>query len=608
MALVEKVLKGADFERRLVSRTDDDIRIDPLYTRQDAIGSATADCRSAAPPTLQVARRAWSIAQTYIGSDPVAVNAAVLDDLQGGVTGIGLQVASPGSIGLSYDEPTLGAALEGVLLDACSVRLIAGEYTPDAAGSLLGIWRSRGIPEGQRHGALGYDPLSNLAATGALYHPIERSLAIAADLAATSLSEPGLSSLRATGETYHEAGSTEAQELACVIASCVAYLRACEAAGLSPPDVLPKIVTSVAIDADQFLGIAKLRALKLLIGQVGRACGATDASAQVQRHATTSQRMMARRDPWVNLLRTTMACAAAGMGGADMITVLPFTWALGQPDAFARRLARNTQIVLMEESGLARVADPAAGSWYVERLTAELASAAWSKFQDIERRGGMADALTSGFIQDEIEKARDERIRRVATGRLPLTGSSAYPKLGDDGILVEAWPMDVLPAELPGARARRLTPSRLAAPFEALRDAADRYERRVGHPPRLFLASLGPLAVHGVRTTWMCNFLAAGGVEGLASPGFTNSTQAAQAFAESGAIAGCLCSSDEVYAELGEATAGALKAAGAKTLFAAGRPKSGEAELRAAGVDGFITAGSDAIETLQQVHAALGVA
>jgi methylmalonyl-CoA mutase len=286
--------------------------------------------------------------------------------------------------------------------------------------------------------------------------------------------------------------------------------------------------------------------------------------------------------------------------------VLPFTWALGRPDAFARRIARNTQLVLQEESAAARVTDPAHGSWYVERLTDDLAKAAWGLFQEIEAGDGMAAALESGFIQDRIARVAETRAGDIAHGRIELTGVSAFPKPGDDGITVEPHaPFD--PVVDGAASVAPLSPRRLAVPFEALRDAADAFLARTGKPPQVFLACLGDLAVHAARSTWMRNYLAAGGIEAVASAPLHNSADAGAAFAASGARIACICSSDDVYVELAEAAAGALKQAGAAQVLLAGRPKDQEAALRAAGVDTFIFAGGDAVATLTKLHEALGI-
>jgi methylmalonyl-CoA mutase len=410
----------------------------------------------------------------------------------------------------------------------------------------------------------------------------------------------------ADGRPYHEAGASEAQELAAMLATLVAYLRACEAAGLRPRAAFAKIGLGLAADADMFLTIAKLRAARKLVARIAEACGASHAVDKLHLAATTSERMMARRDPWVNVLRTAVACAGAAFGGADAITVLPYTWAMGQPDAFARRIARNTQLVLQEESALGRVMDPGHGAWFIETLTEDLAKAAWQLFQAIEAKGGMGAALESGFVQAETAKVAEARARDIATGRFELTGVSAFPQLAEDGVKVERHPV-AEPVVKGGTSVAPLPARRLAEPFERLRDAADAHLARTGKRPRVFLASLGDLAAHSARSTWVRNFLAAGGIEAIAGAELHNSADAGKAFADSGAPIACICASDQVYAELAEATAGALKAAGARRVLLAGRPKDQEPTLKAAGVDTFIFAGCDAVATLAGLQEALGV-
>ena len=366
-----------------------------------------------------------------------------------------------------------------------------------------------------------------------------------------------------------------------------------------PPDrALPKIAIALAADADQFLTTAKLRAARRLVWRVAAACGAGAAAAEVHITAVTAWRMLAKRDPWTNIMRTTIACAAAAFGGADAIVVLPFTYALGRTDRFARRLARNIQIVCQEESNLGRVTDPAGGSWYVESLTDDLARKAWELFQEIERRGGMAAALQAWVIQDEIARTAEARAKAIATGRIELTGVSTFPLLGDDGITVEPWPKGAAASPTPAITVRPLRQARLAEPFEALRDAADATKAPTGHYPQVFLASLGAVIDHNTRSRWVANFLATGGIEALTSDGYTSPEEAAAAFRASGALAACICSSDALYAAHADATARALKEGGAKLVLMAGRPGEREAALRAAGVDQFLYAGQDAIEVL----------
>ena len=597
--LVDKVLKGGSFAR-LVSKTADGLTIDPLTTRP---ATDALSCPVSRPPA---AGHRWDIRQRHAEPDPKLSNAAILDDLEGGVTSLILQIEAPGQSGLGYGAEPLAAALKGVALKACTIALDGRENTMDVAGSLLEIWRENDIDEGQRHAAFNYDPLGVLAKTGTLYYPADRACAIAAKFAADARAMPNVKALVADGRPYHEAGASEAQELAAMLATLVAYLRACESEGFDAPAAFDKIAIALATDADLFLSIAKLRAARSLLARVAEACGAAEAAGGMHLTATTSERMMARRDPWVNMLRTTVACAGAAFGGADAITVLPFTWALGKPDRFALRIARNTQLVLQEESALARVRDPAHGAWFIEKLTTDLAQKAWMLFQAIEAAGGMTAALESGYLQNEIGKIAVARDNRVAHGLLALTGVSAFPLLATDGVSAEPHPT-AAPIVKGGTAVAPLTPRRLAQPFERLRDAADAHVARAGRRPRVFLASLGDAAVHSACTTWMQNFLAAGGIEAIASDDLHNSAQAGNAFANSGTTVACICSSEAIYADLAEATAGVLKAAGAQQVLLAGRPKAQESALRLAGVDTFVFAGCDAVATLSRLHEVLDV-
>ena len=476
-----------------------------------------------------------------------------------------------------------------------------------AARALVQVWDQRGIKPDSRLGALNADPVGVLAETGGLQQSIEAALTDAATLIADVQGAPHVTALRANGHVWHRGGASEAQELAAVLATIAAYLRAAEARGIAPEAALPKIAITLAVDADQLLGLAKLRAARALVWRLADACGAGQAVARMSFTAESSLRMMTKRDPWVNMLRTTMACAVGGMGGADAVTVYPFSWVLGRPDAFARRIARNTSIVLIEESGLARVADPAGGSFAVERLTDTLAREAWSLFQAIEADGGIVASLGKGKIQADIAAVQSARAQAFASGKMELTGTSAFPLLGSDGVTIAPWPAAGTVTAPQGTTVKALSCVRLAEPFEVLRDAADAFEAKTGAKPKVFLACLGPLAVHGARATWIKNYLAAGGIEGLTSGEITQSQDAGKAFADSGATVACLCSSDAVYGELGEAAASALKGAGARQVLLAGRPKEQEAALKAAGADGFIFAGSDMLTTLSGLHAALGV-
>jgi methylmalonyl-CoA mutase len=316
--------------------------------------------------------------------------------------------------------------------------------------------------------------------------------------------------------------------------------------------------------------------------------------------AETAWRMMTRRDPYVNILRATIAVVSAGLGGADAVTVLPFTLALGLPDRLARRIARNTQLVLLEESSLAKVADPAAGSGGVEHLTAELCRAAWTLFQEIEQAGGAWAALEQGLIQTKVAAVRAERQAAVARRKDALTGTSEAP------VAVLDVPRAGVPAYPTALKIEPMAPIRLAEPFEALRDASDQMLAQTGARPKAFLANLGKLSDFTARATFAKNFFEAGGIEAVSNDGFATRDEMIAAFRASGAKLACLCSSDAVYAIEAVDAAAALEGAGAGPIYLAGRPGELEAALGAVGVRKFIYVGCDVVAILQAAFHALG--
>jgi methylmalonyl-CoA mutase len=404
----------------------------------------------------------------------------------------------------------------------------------------------------------------------------------------------------ADGRAVHDAGGSEVQELAFALSLAVGYLRMLEAGGITLDAARSAISFRLAADADQFLTMAKFRALRLLWARVEAACGLAPKPVFVA--AETAWRMLTQRDPYVNMLRATMATFAAGLGGADAITVLPHTLALGLPDAFARRVARNTQLVLLEESNLAKVSDPAAGSGGIEGLTQSLCEAAWTLFQEIEKAGGVFAALEQNLIQHKVAATRAKREAAIARRKEVLTGSTAFPNLNEAQVAT----LDVKAVGLAPDDAKitfePLSPMRLAASFERLRDRSDDILKTRGVRPRVFLANLGTAADFTARATFARSFFETGGIEAVASDGLTDPAAISAAFKASGAALACICSSDTIYGERAEGTARALQAAGARHIYLAGRAGEQEATLRTAGINEFIFAGGDALAALQQAH------
>ena len=606
LKLVEKALKGGSFEKRMIARTADGIRIEPLYTRADQL----AGTQTAAPGTApfargfsaEVAGLGWSIEQMVVAGDAASANAAVLAELEGGASGVVLRLAAPGQSGIAISSAVdFARLLSGVYLDFAPIVIDAGANAGTAADQFAEAMSALGQDRAKVAVRFDIDPLGVAARTGHCALPLADAVAAATKTAADLKARFARArTILVDARVAHEAGASEAQELAVMAGALVTYLRAFEAAGVDVAAALGQITIALAADADLFLTVAKLRAARRIVGRIAEVSGAPDAARNVRLAVTTSARMMTKRDPWTNMLRTTAATTGAAFGGADAITVLPFTWPLGTPDSFALRIARNTQLVAQEESSLGRVVDPAGGSWYVERLTDEVAHKAWGLFREMEEDGGLIAELMSGRLARKIMQTADERQSAIATGRQPLTGTSAFPLLGDDGVKITPWPD--APRPIGDTLIEPLMPRRLAEPFEVLRDAADAHAARTGKRPSVFLASLGTIADHTARTTWIRNQLAVAGIEALVSDGYASPAEAAEAFKGSHTSTACICSSDDMVKSHGEATAKALIEAGATHVLMAGRPGDMEATLRAAGVDGFLYAGQNALDVLTELQ------
>ncbi|MBM1170963.1 methylmalonyl-CoA mutase family protein [Microvirga arabica] len=654
LRLVEGVLKGADFEKKLVARSHDGIAIQPLYPKAE--GSA--------PVAREQAGR-WRVSQRVDHPDPVKANELALLDLEGGADALTLVTGkAPAARGFGVQINSvedLDRTLNDVMLDLIHLRVDAGGHGRQIAALVLALAERRGHTLSDLSLDLGLDPVGAMAAMGRMSAAWDAMAQRMGDTLAhlTSKGFAGRAFL-ADGRAYHEAGASEAQELAAVLATGLSYLRGLEATGHSLDAARRALSFLLVADADEFLTVAKLRALRRLWARIEQACGLEP--KPIRLHAETAWRMTTRRDPWVNMLRTTVAAFSAGIGGADAVTVLPFTTALGLPDAFARRVARNTQLILLDESNLARVADPAAGAGGFEALTDALCEKAWGLFQEIEREGGILESLKSGTLQARIAAVRAQREKAVATRREPITGTSEFPNINEAGVTV-LMPMPDKPssplwggvggggvgaplvqssahtptpapphkgegkggaetpfptlvkmaadgATLPQLAATAAAPEavavaplpsvRVAEPFERLRDRSDAYRAKTGERPKVFLANLGSIADFTARATFAKNFFEAGGMEAMMNEGLTDQKETEQAFIDSKAKISCICSTDEIYKLHAPATARTLQQAGTKLMFLAGRPGEDQKELTEAGITTFIFTGCDTLKILAE--------
>ncbi|MGH6763048.1 MAG: methylmalonyl-CoA mutase subunit beta [Phyllobacterium sp.] len=434
--LAEKALKGAEFENTLASHTDDGIRIDPLYPR-----------RKDAPLLPRVKADApWHMIQRVDDPDTARAHAQLLDDLENGATGLTLVFeGAPNAYGygLPARPETLAEVLDGVHLDMIHLRIDAHPNSRACADWMADYLQQRQIDPANLSFSLGIDHSAVLASTGRLRMSINALRAsLPQSLSVFFSSElPGVF-LEADSRPYHNAGATEAQELGATLAIAIGHLRMFDEARMPSVYAAPHIGFALSVDQDQFVSIAKIRALRRLWQSAQEACGFTPTPARI--HVETSMRMMTAKDPETNILRSTIAVFAAAVGGADSICVLPHTQPLGLPDAFARRLARNTQHVLCDESNLGFVADAGSGSGGIEALTDALCEAGWVEFQKLETDGGIMESLVGGHLQDRILRARDRRTEDYRSGKRSIIGTTLYPAKQERPVtLLEARHMPV---------------------------------------------------------------------------------------------------------------------------------------------------------------------
>lgn len=624
----------------------------PLYTARDfeALGERHGMAAlHTARPHRHGTGTTWQAVQLLDHLSIDEANRQLLEDASNDTGGVLLQLGG----NIPYGGAYLGArtaaefrqVLGGAPLERLSVYLSGGFDIVPGAALLLAAAEAGGADWASLRGSAGFDPLTIIAASG--YVPAERAevFADAVD-AAHFMRSNGLRLIPflASGRAWHQAGGSAVHELAYTLAATVDYWRALEAEGFPLDAAVGAVGMTLSADCDLFLTIAKFRAARLLWRRAAEACGQGGASMPLLM-GEMSYRVIAERDAHTNMLRACAAVFGAAIGGADAILVIPFNTRAGTPDAFSRRMARNTHHILAQEAHLGQVSDAAGGSWYVEHLTHELAAAAWGEFQGVEAAGGTLGALETGLIGDRIAAVRSRRERNVATARDAITGVSSFPDLneksvsafrGDADVDLDALNREDAAPDLPppgrgerfaamieAAKAgaslrgleraleriyerRRLIPStgdRLAEPFERLRRASDAARARIGARPPVFIAALGGPADFTPRLTHLRGFFEAGGFEPLTAEGPGAPADLERAFRDSPAPVACLCSSNRVYTDWPRA-AEILKGAGASAVYLAVDPQ-GLALLPPEckrGVDRIVYPGCDMLALLEELH------
>ena len=661
---VEAGLRGASFEKKLVTRTVEGVALQPVYTRADLAGVPHLAARPGAAPygrgvrDLGYKQDSWEFCQEIAARDAARFNSALHDGLMGGQNSVAITpdfatragcdpdeapAGSVGTDGLSLaDGHDLAAALDAVDLTAVPVHLHAGADALPLAALYLALVRQRGVEIKSLCGSLTADPLGAWLETGSL----PASLASLYDSLAgwtkwARSHAPRLRTIGVNAAPWSEAGGSATQELAFGLAAGVEYLRELQNRGIDPAVAAARMRFSFAIGPQFFTEVAKFRAFRLLWSRAVSAFGAkVEAAAKSAVHARTGRWNKTLYDPQVNLLRVTTEALSAVLGGCDSLHIGPYDEVSGSTDDFSHRIARNVHSLLAEEFHFAATADPAGGSWYVEKLTDELARKAWTLFQEIEQAGGLAAALRRGTPQQLVAATAEAKDDAIAQRRAGLVGTNLFPNLKAEPLVVKAADLSFPAMRAAAIKARRgpaprmsraaswsgrfkaalaaaadgatvgqlarlglgsvapeeqvispLPPKRAATGIEDLRRAADTFTRRTGARPRVFLAKIGPVKQHKPRSDFSAGFFAVGGFETLGRETFETAGTAARAAVASGASIAVLCSTDETYPTLVPVFAREVKAARSGLIVVlAGLPADPAvvAQYRAAGVDEFI--------------------
>ena len=559
---------------KLAQKTLDGIDIAPLGTPELCAGLADPGLPGQAPFTRGTAAarelRAWDIRSHFIDPDTSITTGHVMTDLENGVNSLWLSVGT-GAIAID----ALPVILDKVLLDLAAVVLDAPHEPLEAAQAFAALAKSRAIKDKRievHPGTnLGADPIGNsFRGHGEMSTDVIKPIA---DIA-TSL---GTRAIVVDGTVVHDAGASDVQELAYTLAAAAAYLRILLAAGYTVDGAAQLLEFRYAATDEQFTTIAKFRAARRLWNRVGELSDVGASGRAQLQHGVTSRPMMSKYDPYVNMLRTTLAAFAAGVGGATSVTVLPFDAALGLPEAFSRRIARNTSSLLIEEAHVAKVTDPAGGAHAVEKLTDDLARAAWEAFGAIEAAGGVAAVISDGSLTAQVAETVARRTREIATRKRPLTGVTEFPHLHEELLKRRACP-DVLPDV-----------ARYGTDFENLRDDP------AATP--VFLATMGPVSAHTARATFAANLFAAGGIDTVIAGATAKVEDVIAAY--DGSLVVCIAGNDAVYVEWGAELITALRAAGAQWVILAGM--AGKLD-----VDETASVGVDALAFLHTTRAKLG--
>ena len=594
-------LKGADFNKKLVWKTREDLSVMPFYRQEDLDNLPHSNLLPGDFPYVrgtQVTGNSWLVRQDITVTDYNAANAKALDILMRGITSLGFIIDDPQSV----NEVTIAQLLKGIHPESIGITFSIAGRAKELLAALQGHLQKSGTDLKQVNVTVSADPLGRLAANGKLCVTVEEGLDYLADLIRESAKTPGIKCLEPSGILFSNAGAGPVAELAYTLSLGNEYIAALADRGISPGTAAVAMRFTFGIGPDFFPEIAKLRAARMLWAEIVKAWGPeSEETGKMHIHSVTGRWNKTLFDPYVNMLRTQTEAMSAVLGGAESITVEPFDAVFRSADDFSERIARNQQLLLMEEAHLDKVADPGAGSYYIEQLTAMTAREAWKLFLEIENEGGFLAALRKGMIQQRIHEAAATRKADMAKRKEVLLGTNQYPDFREKKS-PEHEPEKLFNEYSPSSdeEVKPIIPARGADEFEKLRLATERSGRR----PLAFMLTIGDLAMRRARAQFSSNFFAVAGYEVKDNNGFASVAEGVSAAMEAKADIIIICSSDDEYATLAKE---AFEATAGKALFVvAGNPPCTD-DLKAAGVEHFISIRSNVLETLQMFNRILGI-
>ena len=588
--VIEKDLKGADYEKKLVWRTIEGFKVRPYYRAENLEGLEYLDSNPGQWPYTRgkhTADNVWEVRQDIFVADLKEANRIALDAVERGATALGLCTKEVHSVA---DFATL---LDGIYIDAVSINFLCSDDYRRLLELYVEYARTKGVDPKELRGSTDFDMFRYALTHGRFHRGEDGDLQAAKALVEYAHAElPKFRVLTINAQQLNNAGSNIVQELGFSLAAANEMVSRLTDLGCKMEHVGRSIVLNVGVGSTYFMEIAKIRAARLLwskiVEQYKPEC---DCPYKLYINATTSRWNLSVYDPYVNMLRSTTEAMSSAIAGADSISVLPFDTAYKDADDFGYRIARNQQLLLKEESYLDKIVDPAAGSYYIEILTDEIARGAWEHFLRVENAGGFCKALRAGLVQDEVAATAQQRNLDIATRRTTILGTNQYPNLLEKmGDKVAA---DKKCNACEGDEIKTLMPYRGAQAFEDLRLQTEHAARR----PKVFLLTYGNLTMRKARSGFATNFFGVAGYEIIDNPGFATPEEGAKAALESGADIVVLCSSDDEYAELTEPVCRALKGK-VKSLVLAGFPKDMVETYKGYGIDEFIHVKTNVLESL----------